>query len=273
MYEKELLVAKELVRTVGAYLRSTREQNDIVRQPHGEGFLDVTTQADLEAERIVIETLMRTFPGDHILSEETRTDYSADWERVWIIDPLDGTTNYVKGFDTYAVSIAFLLRGRVMLAIVGLPAYGRVYHAVRGQGVYRNDILISLVRPEDSLAQSLVSVGFPHNRQEEFALPAFTLYKDLWLAASDLRRSASAVYDGCILAEGITGAYVTPDIKPWDIAATSLFVTEQGGSISGLGGEPLDLFRRHEGRFSTAAVFSKNKKIHEAILDITREYQ
>src|SRR3989344_5425949 len=103
-YMKELETAKDIARSVGSYLCGAQDHNAIVKQPHGDGYLDVTTRADLEAERMVVDALTRVFPRDHILSEETRTDYSRDWERVWIIDPLDGTTNYVKGLDAYAVS-------------------------------------------------------------------------------------------------------------------------------------------------------------------------
>src|SRR3989344_3460928 len=112
-YTKELEIAKDTAHTVGHYLRTAQSQNTITKQPNGEGFLDVTTTADLEAERMVIETLIHAFPEDHILSEETRTVYSSEWERTWIIDPLDGTTNYVKGLDAYAVSIALALHGQV----------------------------------------------------------------------------------------------------------------------------------------------------------------
>ncbi len=271
-YTKELEVARDLARAVGRYLRDAQKENAIVKQPHGEGYLDVTTRADLEAERMVLHTLSRSFPGDHILSEETRTEYSPDWERVWIVDPLDGTTNYVKGLDAYAVSIALMVRGQVVIAAVCLPVSGDFYYAVRGHGMFRNDLPLTLATPDDTLAQSLVSVGFPHTRTPEVAAQAFGLYQDLWLASSDLRRSASAVYDGCLLASGVTGAYITPDIKPWDIAATSLLIEEQEGIISDVNGQPLDLFRRVNGRFSTSALFAKNTAIYTTLQNITQKY-
>lgn len=269
-YTKELEVATDIVRAVGGYLRNAQKQNTIVKQPHGEGFLDVTTYADLEAERMAINVLTRTFPHDHILSEETRTDYSPDWERAWIIDPLDGTTNYVKGLDAYAVSITLVVRGKVAVAVVCLPVLGEVFHAVRGQGVFRNGQKLVFATSDDTLAQSLVSVGFPHSRTQDAADQAFSLYARLWLASSDLRRSASAVYDGCLLATGIIGAYLTPDIKPWDIAAGCLFIEEQGGITSDFNGQPLDLFRRKDDRFSTSVIFAKNAMIHSTMLGITK---
>ncbi|TSC70515.1 MAG: myo-inositol-1(or 4)-monophosphatase [Parcubacteria group bacterium Gr01-1014_49] len=271
-HSEETAAAIRMAREVGAYLRGARRGNALVKQPHGETYLDVTTRADLEAERMAIDALSRAFPHDHILSEETRVEYSPEWERTWIIDPLDGTTNYVKGLDTYAVSIAFAFRGRVVAAAVCLPATGDVYHAACGRGVFRNEHPLPFAGPDDTLAQSLVSVGFPHTRTRDVATRAFNLYKDLWLASSDLRRSASAVFDGCLLASGVTGAYLTPDIKPWDIAASSLFIEEQGGIATDFSGQPFNLFRRVGDRFSTSALLAKNTTIHAATLGIVAGY-
>ena len=271
-YTKELTVATDLARSVGQYLRAAQQANSIVKQPHGEGFLDVTTRADLEAERMILETLAQEFPLDPILSEETRTEYSSEWERTWIIDPLDGTTNYVKGLDAYAVSITLAIRGEIVLAVAYIPVSTDLIYAIQGKGVFHNGVALKLATPSDTLAQSLVSAGFPHLRTPEVAEKAFGLYSRFWLAASDLRRSASAVCDGCLLARGITGAYLTPDIKPWDIAAAVLFIKEQGGVVSALDGQPLALFHKIDGRFSTSALFAKNEGLHAEAVRIARAY-
>lgn len=271
-YTKELKIAKAIAFKVGRYLYISRKNNAIVKQPNGKGYLDVTTKVDLESERMCIEAILRSFPNDHILSEETLNEFSPDWKRVWIIDPLDGTTNYVKGFDVYAVSIALVVDGKVVMAVNCLPVHDDIFYAVRGHGVFHNGKKLTCISPNDTLAQSLVSVGFPHVRTKEAADPAFELYKNLWLASSDLRRSASAVFDGCLLASGITGAYLTPDIKPWDIAAGSLFVEEQGGFTSDFSGQPLNLFRKVNDRFSTSVIFAKNKTILTSLQRLTKKY-
>lgn len=271
-YTKELKIAKAIALKVGRYLYISRKNNAIVKQPNGKGYLDVTTKVDLESERMCIEAILNSFPEDHILSEETLNEFSPDWKRVWIIDPLDGTTNYVKGFDVYAVSIALVVDGKVVMAVNCLPVHDDIFYAVRGHGVFHNGKKLTFISPNDTLAQSLVSVGFPHVRTKEAADPAFELYKNLWLASSDLRRSASAVFDGCLLASGITGAYLTPDIKPWDIASGSLFVEEQGGFTSDFYGKPLDLFRKVNDRFSTSVLFAKNKTILTSLQRLTKKY-
>lgn len=273
-YSKELKFSRTVALKAGRYLLSARKKrNQIVKQPHGEGYMDVTTKADLEAEKMIIGSLSREFPQDTILSEETLADELSNYGgRIWIVDPLDGTTNYVKGLDAFGVSISLMVDGKIVLAVSYIPAGKEMFHAVRGSGVFRNGKILRLTTPEDTLAKSLVSVGFPHSRDKSSADPAFEMYRDLWLAASDLRRSASAVFDGCLLASGITGAYLTPDIKPWDVAAASLFIEEQGGVVGDFNGGPLDLFRRRSGRFCVQVVFSKNKSIHSALQAITRKY-
>ncbi len=265
-YEKELALARTLAEQAGEHLKSARGTLNVLKRPHGESFLDVTTSADVEAERIVLEGISHEFPHDAILSEESRAGENTSSTRLWVVDPLDGTTNFVKGLDAYGVSIALLVEGVTVLAVNYLPETRAEYYAVRGTGMYKNGALLPLRQPDESLYESLVSVGFPHSRDVESLSASFSLYQNILTASSDLRRSASAAYDACLLAEGITGAYVTPDIKPWDIAATVLFTEEQGGVVSDFQGKPLDLFVQHEGGYRVAILAAKNARIHEALV-------
>jgi myo-inositol-1(or 4)-monophosphatase len=271
-YSKELKVAKAVALRVGGYLAKEQKKTSVVKRPQGESFLDVTTAQDLDAEKVIIATLRKAFPDDHILSEETLNEYETKSSRTWIVDPLDGTTNYVKGLDAYGVSIALLEKGRVVLAVVYLPITRELYHSVRGNGVYLGRKELPMRSMGDTLEKSLVSVGFPHTRTGPALSSAFELYKNILHVSSDLRRSASAAFDTCLLASGKTGAYVTPDIKPWDIAAGILFTEEQGGVAIGFDGGPIDLFKKKDGRFSTSVIFAKNEVIAAALLHITKEY-
>lgn len=265
-YKKELQIALQAARDAGQCARRLRGNVAITKQPDKKTFLDVTTEADLEAEQRILKRITRAFPNDEIVSEETRATIPSKKGRIWIIDPLDGTTNFCKGLPMYAVAIAFSDKGKVQVAAVYLPEERAMFSAMRGSGVYRNGKRLSLFGATDSLEESLVCVGFPHLRAEAHARDAFAIYERLWLRSSDLRRTASAVYDGTLLASGVAGAYITPDIKPWDIAATSLFVDEQGGVMSDLSGKPIDLFRHDGSRFSTSAVFAKNRKIYTKLM-------
>lgn len=265
-YEKESELARLLAVRAGEYLKHVRDTHTVIKRPHGTSFLDVTTDADVEAEQIVLDGISHAFPDDAILSEESRSDVCTRTHRLWVIDPLDGTTNFVTGLDAYGVSISLLVDGVVVMAVNYLPETRTEYFSIRNAGVYKNGERLLLRRPDDSLAGSLVSIGFPHTRDEKSLSRAFSLYQRILSASSDLRRSASAAYDACLLAEGITGAYVTPDIKPWDIAAMTLFTTEQGGVVSGMNGEPLNLFLEDNDKYRVAIVAAKSPAIHESLL-------
>ena len=271
-YAKELRVARRAAVMAGAFLRGAQQGADVVKRPHGEGYLDVTTREDLQAERIILDRIGRAFPADRILSEESHPGLVSTEGRLWVIDPLDGTTNYVKGLSAYGVSIALLVDGVVQVAVAYLPVTRELYDAVRGQGVRVGGKQLRLRAPAENLAQSLVSVGFPHARTKEATDDAFVLYASLLGSSSDLRRSASAVVDACWLAAGKTGAYITPDIKPWDIVAGALFVEEQGGVASDFMGAPLDLFRHDGDHFSVAVVFAKNAAIHAQVVALTKAH-
>lgn len=271
-YQEELTFAQSLVRRAGKALKNARQDAQVVKQPHGLSYLDVTTSADLESEALILESISAQYPTDRILSEETRSFEDEGKGRLWIVDPLDGTTNFVKGLDAYAVSIALMVDGLVVAAACYLPEQDEDYTALRGAGVHRNGEPLLLLSPTDTLAGSLVSVGFPHSRESAPLTQAFDMYHDMLVTCSDLRRSASAVLDGCVLATGATGAYLTPDIKPWDIAAMILFIEEQGGVVSDFRGNSLNLFQRSSDRFSIAVVCAKNSAIHASVIDVTRNY-
>lgn len=272
MYQEELALARSLVCLAGTRLKNARTQAQVVKQPHGLSYLDVTTSADLESEAMILQAISSQYPADRILSEETRAQVYEETGRLWVVDPLDGTTNFVKGLDAYAVAITLIVEGVVVLAACYLPEYDEDYTAVRGAGMYRNGEPLSLLSPDDMLAGTLVSIGFPHTRGHETLTRAFDMYRTVLVKSSDLRRSASAVLDGCLLATGATGAYLTPDIKPWDIAAMTLFIEEQGGVVSDFRGNPLNLFHKNGEHFSVAIVCAKNSAIHESLIEITRQY-
>lgn len=272
LYQEELTLARSLVRRAGTTLKNARHSAQVLKQPHGFSYLDVTTSADLESETLILEGIGAAYPADRILSEETRTNEDERSGRLWIVDPLDGTTNFVKGLDAYAISIALVVDGHVVMAACYLPEYDKDYTAVRGAGMYSNGALLSVSSPEDTLAESLVSVGFPHERGFESLKQAFAMYRTVLAESSDLRRSASAVFDGCLLATGATGAYLTPDIKPWDIVAMILFIEEQGGVVSDFRGNPLNLFKKRGDYFSVAVVCAKNPTIHASMITVTSQY-
>ncbi|MBI4087890.1 hypothetical protein HY418_00695, partial [Candidatus Kaiserbacteria bacterium] len=199
-------------------------------------------------------------------------DFTGIPERLWIIDPIDGTTNYANGMNTYAVSVSFCERGRVQAAAVSVPALHELYTAERGGGLHINGKPLPVLNPDRDLKRSFVNLGFPHERTAPVVKHAFAMYAEILLSSADVRRTGSAVLDTVLVASGRSGAYLTPDIKPWDIAAGTLFVEEQGGIVSDPFGNPLDLFKKAKGKFAIAAIFAKNANIHSALLRITKNY-
>lgn len=271
-YAKELILAKKIAQTIGRSLVRAQGAASIASRKKGSQSFDYTTHQDLEAERTAIAFIQKASPRDAILSEETLHAISDIPKRLWIIDPIDGTANYANGMDTYAISVSFYARGRVQAAAVFLPAKNELYSAERGHGVQLNGKPLPLRNPGRDLKRSFVNVGFPHQRTRPIVKHSFDWYADLLHACADLRRTGSAVLDTVLVASGKSGAYITPNIKPWDIAAGILFVEEQGGVVSDLRGKPLDLFKKEKGAFAIEAAFSKNKIIHSALIRVTKKY-
>jgi len=271
-YSKELKHATVIAETVGRALLGAQNTISIVRRKSDSQSFDYTTNQDLSAERTAIRYIKKMFPHDSVLSEETLPTIGDIPARLWIIDPVDGTANYANGMNTYAVSASFCEYGRVQAAVVFLPALRELYSACRGRGVRLNRNLLTIRTPNRDLKRSFVNLGFPHERTKPIVKNAFAMYTEILLASADIRRTGSAVLDTVLVASGKSGAYITPDIKPWDIAAGTLFVEEQGGVVSDPLGKPLDLFRKVDGEFAIAAIFSKNANIHSSLLRITKRY-
>ena len=262
----ELALARRLVREAGQLVRRARETHAIVKEAKDTTYRDLSTSADLASEELIISGIERAYPGATILSEESRVEKPTSTEQVWIIDPLDGTANYVKGLDAYGVSIAIFRDEHVWAAVVYLPETDEEYYALRGGGVFRNEVQLKDVSAGDTLGQVLVGVGFPHTRAEKVIAPAFALYGRVLAASADLRRSGAASYETCLLAKGAIGAYLTPDIKQWDIAAMCLFVEEEGGVASDFTGAAVDLFRQVSGQYSTALVAARSASVHAELV-------
>jgi myo-inositol-1(or 4)-monophosphatase len=211
-----------------------------VEQWTEKGIADFVTHVDREAEARIIERIRGRYPDHGFLAEEAATAADAapghdegDW--MWIIDPLDGTTNYLHGYPMYAVSIAAAYRGELVAAVVLNSASGEVWTAARGMGAYRNDARIR-VSAIDRLPHALIGTGFPFKALE--LLPQYTRQLDAALrGTSGVRRAGSAALDLCHLATGWFDAFWELSLAPWDVAAGTLMVREAGGIVTRLDGD------------------------------------
>lgn len=194
---------------------------------------DFVTEVDRAAEAVIIEVLHDAYPKHAILAEESGRTGTSDY--VWIIDPLDGTTNFLHGLPQYSVSIALAERGVLSQAVVYDTTRNELFTASRGGGAYLNDRRLRVSR-RTRLKGSLVGTGFPY-REFSHLDSYMAIFRDLVTTTAGLRRPGSAALDLAYVAAGRYDGFFEIGLKPWDIAAGALLVTEAGGLVGDLEGE------------------------------------
>ncbi|MDB5886005.1 MAG: Inositol-phosphate phosphatase, partial [Polaromonas sp.] len=178
---------------------------------------DFVTEVDQAAEAAIIETLLTAYPGHGILAEESGSEHGAkDSEFVWIIDPLDGTTNFIHGFPFYCVSIALAVRGKVEQAIVYDPTRNDIYSASKGRGAYVNDRRMR-VGKRTRLQDCLISTGFPYRPGDKLK-PYLNMLGDVMSQCAGVRRPGAAALDLAHVAAGLTDGFFETGLHPWDVA-------------------------------------------------------
>jgi myo-inositol-1(or 4)-monophosphatase len=204
---------------------------------------DFVTEVDTRAEAAVIDTLLEAYPGHAILAEESgRARGARDSEFLWIIDPLDGTTNFIHGLPMFSVSIALAFRGQLQQAVVYDPARNDLFYASKGRGSFLNDRRLR-VSKRNRMADALIGTGFPFRRGDHFK--RYMQMLELVMAnCAGVRRPGSAALDLCHVAAGHYDGFFEEGLSPWDAAAGALMVTEAGGLIGNFTGESDFLYQR-----------------------------
>jgi len=224
---------------------------------------DFVTEVDQACEQVIIETLLQAYPDHGILGEETGRTYGAkDSEYVWIIDPLDGTTNFIHGFPVYCVSIALAHRGVVQQAVVYDPTRNDLFHATKGRGAFLNDRRLRVSR-RTRMQDALIGTGFPFRKGDNFKR-YMKMFEEVMTQCAGLRRPGAAALDLCYVAAGHYDAFFETGLNPWDVAAGSLIITEAGGLIGNFTGESDYLFQRE--------VVAGNPKIYGQMVQILTPY-
>ena len=230
-----LNVAIKAARSAGAIINRAALDVESVRISQKQ-INDFVTEVDKASEDAIIEMLLTAYPGHGILAEESGSQHGAkDSEFVWIIDPLDGTTNFIHGFPVYAVSIALAVRGKVEQAVVFDPSRNDLFTASKGRGAFMNDRRIR-VSKRIRLADCLISTGFPFRPGDNFG-NYMGMMADIMPRVAGLRRPGAAALDLAYVAAGFTDGFFEAGLSPWDVAAGSLLITEAGGLVGNFTGE------------------------------------
>ena len=258
MFSAERSLAIDAARAAGALLLS--ELAGARRIAFKGAPTNLVTEMDARAEALVLGKLREHFPDDAILSEEMGAAAGRSGRR-WIVDPLDGTTNYAHGIPIFGVSIALETAGGVELGVIYDPNQDELYVAERGRGAFVNDRRLA-VSSAATLNESVLATGFPYNIRETDD-NNLTEYAAFSVRAQGVRRMGSAILYLAWLAAGRFDGYWELRTGPWDVAAGSLIVEEAGGRVTALDGRPLDVDR--------PTIVATNGRIHDEMLKILAE--
>ncbi len=251
---RELEAAMSAAREAGRVLRERFGWQQSIRY---KGEVDLVTEVDVRAEQVIKEILLLAFPAYGMLAEEGGR-LPGEEDARWIVDPLDGTTNYAHGLSIFAVSIALERAGEVVLGVVYDPVREETFVAERGGGATLDDEPIR-ASDTDELIRALIATGFPHDRAE---MPeALELFGRFAALTRGMRRLGSTALDLCYVASGRLDGYYERGIWAWDVAAGSLILEEAGGKVTDYQGGALDL----EGR----EIVASNGALHPALVSIT----
>lgn len=235
-----LNIAVRAARVAGTIIgRGFENRGDLGTETKGAN--DYVTQIDKDAEQAIIQKIQQSFPDHSFLGEESGETIGQDADFQWIIDPLDGTTNFVKGIPHFAVSIALRHKGRLEQAVVFDPIRGELFTASRGQGAQLNGYRIRTSKPRD-LSETVLATGMPFKDKSRFGEYALSLNK-IFHECGDIRRAGSAALDLAYVAAGRHDGYWERGIKAWDIAAGELLVRESGGLVTDYKGGNDPLFK------------------------------
>ncbi|MFI0938038.1 inositol monophosphatase family protein [Streptomyces sp. NPDC021020] len=232
LYAELLEVALDAARGAGALLRDGRPA-DLGVAATKSSPIDVVTEMDIAAEKLIADRIARSRPDDGILGEEGASSPGSSGVR-WIVDPLDGTVNYLYGLPSWSVSIAAEKDGEVVVGVVEAPLRAETYQAVLGGGAFVNGVR-ARCRPAPEMAQALVATGFGYLTERRAAQAAVA--RELIPQVRDIRRAGSAAIDLADLGCGRLDAYYERGLNPWDLAAGDLFAREAGALTGGRPGE------------------------------------
>jgi myo-inositol-1(or 4)-monophosphatase len=259
-YSKERNIAKQAGEKAAGLIRKFQREKNF--EVGFKGLNDLVTDADIAVEKEIKRIISEAFPDDQLLAEESSEALEPTDGRVWIIDPIDGTTNFVHNFPVYGVSICLCENRQPVIAVVIEVNSNEIFEAVKGKGAFCDEKKISvssIQKPENSL----IGTGFPYNDMS-LTENYLRLFKWLLYHTQDVRRPGAASYDLCCVAAGRLDGFYEYALKPWDVAAAGLIVQEAGGIVSDWEGKNDWLFGER--------IVAGNPAIHPFLLQAVHQH-
>ncbi|TYB95796.1 MAG: inositol monophosphatase [Kosmotoga sp.] len=249
--KERLEIAKKVATKAGDSIIRNNDKKRIVDTKSNES--DFVTQFDVNVQRAIIENIKRSFPGDHFIAEEEGMDSKTVKGNVWIIDPIDGTLNFVHRLPLFCVSLAFFEDKEPLIGVVYWPSAQLLIYAAKNNGAFLNDNKIT-VSSKKNLSDSLVTLG-TSNRT------AMDLMSVLHDKVQRIRMLGTAALQAAFVGAGFSEAYISVEMKIWDIAASYLIVKEAGGIITNWNGKEIDVFDTKKMIFSNSFIYHEVSKL------------
>ena len=255
-----LNVAVKAARRAGTVINRASlnlERLQVDRKQHN----DFVTEVDKAAEEAIIETLSEAYPNHGFLAEESG-ELASNSDHIWIIDPLDGTTNFIHGYPQYAISIALAVNGVIQQAVVYDPNRDELFTATKGSGAYVDRRRLR-VAEQIKLENALIGTGFPY-RHDQDVDHYLKIFADMTRQCAGLRRPGAASLDLAYVAAGRYDGFFESELKPWDMAAGALIITEAGGLVGNYRGE--------EGFLQSGEIMAANPRIFAQMAQVLGKY-
>jgi myo-inositol-1(or 4)-monophosphatase len=245
-----------------------KEAGEIIREGFGKNFTieiksnesNLVTEIDKKSENHILNFIHKKYPTHNILAEESG-EYSSNSEYLWVIDPLDGTTNFAHHLPIFAVSIGLQKNGKTIAGVVYDVMMNQLYSAEPGSGAFCNGVKIK-VSKGDSIRKAFLVTGFPYNIYEN-PNKSLEIFSEMIISTRAVRRLGSAAIDLCYVALGVFDGFWEELLNPWDISAGMLIVEEAGGMITDFNGSPIDIYSKQ--------ILASNKLIHKEMIRIIND--
>ncbi len=259
-----ILVMKRAVQTAAEIIKADMAAGNIKSFEHKLHY-DYVTETDKKSEQVIKKIIKESFPDETIIGEESFHGGELPDGVFWLIDPLDGTTNFIHSFPMISITVARVENGKPVAGCTYDPFTNELFTAIKGQGLSLNDKKMDKLSTLSDVSHSLVATGFPF-RKKDIVKPYLAAFEEIFHSVSDIRRTGSAALDLAYLAVGRIDGFWEIGLKPWDIAAGILMIEEAGGVVSDFYGDPNNVIKNGN------IIAASSKKLYNVISNAVRKH-